>query len=152
MKQLVFLALTMTLTSTAFATHAYRSEDCRATSKNLALRYTGNYPVGGDYAISQLNDKSANAELLALSMDDELDQSDYASADVVFSEVQSKNLGKSKKSSDDDFDHEEWRSRKIIKMLKVTSAASQKLGIQQGESVVFVCHESTDYPNGNVEK
>lgn len=140
---LTVLGLVM-VSSSAFATHAYRSQECSA--QGVKLRYTGNYPVGGAYEIYNQN---ANAESLKALASDEEGGDDPDSVEVVFSTVSSVNIGDSKQSSECYFDHEEWHSRKEIKFEKVSALAAKALGLQQGTVLTMNCDESFDTPNGN---
>lgn len=131
----------------AHATHAYRSEHCQ--SKTLTLRYNGNYPVGGYYGIAKRSTDLEKNELLAIPNDLEIyGQEELDSAEVIFTETASKIIGDEKESSEDGFDHSEWTSLKKIRFDRVSRKAAGKLGIRQGQYVVFQCQESTDYPNG----
>ena len=136
---LAFTILT-TLTSNAFANHAYRSQSC--TSEKFDLAYLGNYPVGGMYGLSPSNSEN---QVSALPSDDTV-MTDV-NAEVIFTELSSVNIGEAKESKDCDFDHTEWKSKKVIEMTSV-SAEAAKIGLKQGDKITFICEETLDYPNG----
>lgn len=146
MKNLLFLVvILLSLFSTnAFATHAYRSEYC--SSKTLNLYYKGNYPVGGMYGISLINDKN---EIIALPLYDvsETPTTLDEEVQVVFDEKSSTVIEKTPMTNDGSFDHEEWISEKTIEISLISDDASLKLGLKQGDQIEFRCEESTDYPS-----
>lgn len=143
MKKFVCFALAMGMASSAFATHAYRTMDCQ--SNDIRLNYKGNYPVGGLYAIS----RSGSDELLALPNDSETyGEDELKSADVVFEIMASTNIGDVKTFPVCGFDHTEKLTSNMIKLNKVSPEAARKIGVQQGDSLKFVCVEILDTPNG----
>jgi hypothetical protein len=144
MKHLITLSIIFTLSNTAFATHAYRGENC--TSTNYKLNYNGNYPVGGLYGISL---KGLDEETKALPLNDLVIPSTLEYAEVIFTEVSSKIIKKSKISSDCGFEHEEWRSKKSILINLISDEASLKLKLKKGDKILFTCNESADYPDGS---
>lgn len=147
MKRFVLLTLATLLSSPAFAIHAYRSMDCTSTSHQL--HYKGNYPVGGDYGLTRIAERESS-EVLALPNEPEIyDEASLNAAGVVFSETSSRNLGPVQRAEECSFDHEEWRSEKIIRIERISADAAKLLGLRQGESLTFQCSESTDTPNGN---
>jgi hypothetical protein len=144
MKRFLFSCFVMSLTTTnAFATHAYRSEDCK--SKDHELFYKGNYPVGGMYGIL----KTGEEEISALPLFDVSETPNSTlDADVIFNELDSKVIEETPTTSDCGFDHTEWTSEKTIEISLITDDAAKKLGLKKGEEIKFFCSESTDYPNG----
>lgn len=145
MKNLLPCFLFATLFSNnAFATHAYRSENCKSTTHEL--NYKGNYPVGGMYGISkagQENDTSALPLFDASETPNTLED-----ADVIFSEISSEIIEVGPSSNDCGFDHEEWKSVKVVEINLISNDAAKNLGLSQGYKLTFVCEETTDYPNG----
>lgn len=152
-KQNVIVALmtvTMSLlaSTSAHATHAYRSETCR--SGTVTLQYQGNYPIGGYYAMAKNKADIEHDGLITLPNDDQIyGQDEIDQAEVIFSEKASKVISKVKESSECYFDYSEWTSKKLISFDKVSSKAAAELGIVKGQAMIFVCSESTAYPNGN---
>jgi hypothetical protein len=129
----------------AFATHAYRSENCK--SQTHELNYKGNYPVGGMYGVSLLGQEEDDTPALPLYDASETPNS-LEDADVIFTEGDSKILSQKPTSHDCYFDHDEWTSEKTIEVNLISPEAAKKLGLKQGDKMVFTCEESTDYPNG----
>lgn len=129
----------------AFATHAYRSENCK--SKTHDLNYKGNYPVGGMYGIA-LAGQDADTPALPL-FDTSETPNTLEDADVIFSETSSKVIELGPASNDCGFDHEEWKSEKIVEINLISNDAAKNLGLKQGDKLNFICEESTDYPNGS---
>ncbi|MBC7712193.1 MAG: hypothetical protein H7177_02580 [Rhizobacter sp.] len=129
----------------AFATHAYRSENC--ISAIHTLNYTGNYPIGGLYSMS-LTGQDMNVPALPL-WDDPENPNTLNDADVLMSNVESKIIKKGPSSNDCGFDHEEWTSETTIVINAINDDASKKLGLKQGDTLTLICEESTDYPNGS---
>lgn len=125
----------MLIFNNAFATHAYRSQNCKSTTHNLA--YKGNYPVGGMYGISLVGQET---DIPALPLLDSETPNGLEDAEVIFSENSSNNCG---------FDNEEWTSEKTIEINLISPSASHELGLKKGDKLLFICEESTDYPNGS---
>lgn len=144
-KLLLSLSLTVLVSQNAFAIHAYRSETC--TSKDHTLDYKGNYPVGGMYGISLNSDLEDYTP--ALPKEDGEYQTTLEDADVIFNEISSKVTEESKPVSECYFDHDEWKSEKVIEVSLISESAAKKLGLKQGDKITFTCEETTDYPNGN---
>lgn len=138
----VFLLASL-VSSNAFAMHAYRDESC--TSATHDLYYTGNYPIGGLYMFS-LKDQDQKVATLPL-WDTEDYHNTLADADVVFDTTARREFDRSEVTNDGWFDHEAWKTETTIKISLITPEASQKLGLKQGDSITFICDESTDYPN-----
>lgn len=132
------------VSSNAFATHAYRSQNCKSTTHDLV--YKGNYPVGGMYGISLAGQE---ADVPALPLWDSETPNGLEDAEVIFSEKSSNVIKKGESSSDCGFDHEEWTSEKTIEINLISTSASHELGLKKGDKLSFICEESTDYPNGS---
>lgn len=139
-----FLLLSL-ISNNAFATHAYRSENCKSQTHDLV--YKGNYPVGGMYGIS-LSGQDTDVSALPL-FDSSETPNGLEDADVIFSENSSKIIKTGTPSSDDGFDHEEWTSEKVVEINLISTEAAQKLSLKTGDKLTFTCEESTDYPNGS---
>jgi hypothetical protein len=139
-----FLLLTL-ISNNAFATHAYRSENCKSKSKTHDLVYKGNYPVGGMYGISLVE---KDTDVLALPLFDSETPNTLDDADVIFSVKLSKVIEKGETAKDCGFDHKEWKSKKIVEINLISNDAAKKLGLKQGDKLTLICEESTDYPNG----
>lgn len=140
----VFLFTTL-FSNNVFAIHAYRTEDC--TSKTHELYYTGNYPIGGMYGIKL---KDQEEETIALPLFDASETPNtLEDADVIYKEVFSVSTKPRPGKDNCWFDHEEWKSKKIIKILSISEESSKKLNLKKGDKMVFTCKESTDYPSGN---
>lgn len=143
MKTFIFFVFTMSMTSSVFATHAYRTMDCQ--SNDLQLRYKGNYAVGGDYGIS----RSGGKEFLALPNESEIyGDAELNSADVVFKIVSATKISEVETSEDCGFDHTEKQTRTVVNLDRVSPDAGLQLGVNQGDSVTLVCEETLDIPNG----
>src|SRR5687767_8699352 len=84
---LLTISLLSLISTNAFGTHAYRSQRC--VSDKYSFNYNGNYPFGGLYGISLLNQED---EASAASIHDEEDYKDTLDADVMFEELTSINL------------------------------------------------------------
>lgn len=146
---LFLMTTVLSWSSSSYATHAYRSMNCK--SQTHQLNYKGNYPLGGNYGIS--NSESA-LEFVALPQvveGSETDQNTLNDADVIFNEVTSVQVGEVTKESDCYFDHEEWQSRKSVVINLITESASQALNLKQGSTIELICEESTDWPNSKSE-
>ncbi|MBC7539001.1 MAG: hypothetical protein H7281_09280 [Bacteriovorax sp.] len=142
---LSYLLLSMFISSNAFATHAYRSENCKSTTLDLA--YKGNYPIGGMYGIS-LPGQEEDIPALPLFDTSETPNS-LENADVIFTENSSIVTEQGETTSDCGFDHTEWKSEKIIEINLIANDAAKNLSLKQGDKLTFICEESTDYPNGS---
>lgn len=137
-----FLLLTL-LSTNAFAAHAYRSENCK--SKTHDFYYKGNYPVGGMYGISLAGQSS---DVTALPLFESETPNSLEDADVIFSEKSSKVIEEVKTTIDCGFDHEEWKSEKVIEVNLISKDAANNLSLKQGDKITFICEETRDYPNG----
>ena len=118
------------------------------TSDKLKLDYLGNYPVGGDYALSTLDNKITIKALPLIEPADDRENS-LEDAEMIFNVVKNDIITTPVTTSDCDFDHTEWTSKQVVNVKLISSEASAKLGITAGEKITFTCAESTDYPNGN---
>lgn len=143
LQALALLTFSLMISTSSFATHAYRGEDCK--SSKLELNYLGNYPVGGDYKISLLGSEDGAK---ALPLEEGEGTNTLADAEVIFQEVSSKNIGSKETISECGFDHEEWKSKKSIKIKAISKAAGLKLGLKKGDKIQMVCDETFDMPNG----
>lgn len=140
----VFL-FTILFSNNVFAIHAYRTEDC--TSKTHELYYTGNYPIGGMYGIKL---KGQEEDVSALPLFDASETPNtLEDAEVIYKELFSAATKKRRDKDNCWFEHDEWKSKKIIKILSISEESSKKLKLKKGEKIIFTCHESTDYPSGN---
>ncbi len=135
------MILTGLFSQASYATHAYRSENC--VSSSHSLNYLGNYPFGGDYALSTVGHENDDDIIRALPLYQEED------ADVVFDTSNEVVVSQEPTVHDCWFDHDEWKSTKDVSIIKITEEASAKLGLKQGDVLSFSCDETTDYPNGN---
>lgn len=143
---LVFSMITASFSQNAFAIHAYRSEVCK--SETLSLVYKGNYPVGGMYGVSLL--MSSNEEdTTALPLDDGEYQSTLEDASFIFNEISSVKITDKPIENDCYFDHEEYTSQKVLEVSLISEVAAKKLGVKQGDKILFTCEETFDFPNGN---
>jgi len=141
----ILLPVILLISTNAFATHAYRSENCKSATHDLP--YKGNYPVGGDYGISLAGQES---DIKALPLyDAEETPTTLEDTDVVFNEVSSKILTQAPTTNECYFEHDEWTSEKVIEISLLTPEAATALGLKQGDKITFICEETTDYPNGN---
>lgn len=146
MKRILSVSLFLTLiSSNAFAMHAYRSEFCKSTTHNLT--YNGNYPIGGLYGIS-LVDQDQNISALP-TYDTEDAPYSLEDADVIFATPSSKVIERSEVTSDCGFEHEEWKSETTIEISLISADAAKNLGLKKGDKITFICEESTDYPDGS---
>lgn len=138
----VFLLASL-ISSNTFAAHAYRDESCVSSTHTLA--YTGNYPIGGLYVISLIDQ---DQDVLALPL---WDTEDYTNtledADVIFDTTARREFDRTEITNDGWFDHEAWKTETTIEISLIAPEASKKLGLKQGDKVTFICDESTDYPN-----
>ncbi len=146
MKKIFSLSLLVAalFSSNAFATHAYRGENCKSLTHKLD--YLGNYPIGGSYGMSVIGTEADNTKALPL-FDKSETPNTLEDADVIFSEVSSKIIEQAQSSKDCDFDYEEWKSEKIIEIKLILSEGVKNLGLNQGDKITFICEESTAYPN-----
>lgn len=130
----------------AFATHAYRSENCKSLTHELD--YKGNYPWGGMYGVSLLGQEENDTPALP-----QYDGSDKPNtledADMIFTEGDSTILHQEPTVHDCWFDHDKWTSEKTVKINLISPEAGKKLGLKSGDKMTFTCEESTDTPNGN---
>lgn len=139
-----FLLVTF-FSNNAFARHAYRSESCTSTTHDLY--YKGNYPVGGMYGMTL---KGQEEETTALPLFDASETANtLEDANVIFNEVSSKITEQAPTSNDCWFEHDEWKSEKIVEILSISDESSKKLNLKAGDKMTFICEESTDYPTGN---
>lgn len=144
MKHLLTFIIFTTLSANAFATHAYRSENCKSTTHNLD--YKGNYPYGGMYGISLIGQDS---ETTALPQEYGETQTTLEDAEVIFKEVSSKITEDTGEVKECYFNHREWTSVKVVEISLISTDAAKNLGLHAGEKITFICEETTDYPNGN---
>lgn len=144
---LVLSMITAFFSQNAFAIHAYRSEVCK--SETLSLVYKGNYPVGGMYGISLLASSSEEEDTTALPLDDGSYQSTLEDANFIFEEISSIKLTEKPTENDCYFDHEEYTTQKVLEVSLISVDAAKKLGVKQGDKILFTCEETFDFPNGN---
>jgi hypothetical protein len=144
MKSFAVLALTLTcLMNSAFAIHAYRSDDCKY--KKISVSYTGNYPVGGYYEI-----KNGKKEALKILPSDELEN--YDDADIKSMPqftVINRNEGKSKKipaTKNDCFETETRKYEQVIMLTKLSSVQEEQLEIENNELIILKCVEKFSIP------
>lgn len=143
MKFLIPLLLLSLQSTNAFATHAYRSEECTSTTHNLS--YKGNYPIGGLFGLSV---KGQDTEVSAYPLYDSETASTLNDAEVIFEDKSWAETSERVPTIACGFDHEEWTSEKVIEISLISTDASRALGLKKGDQINFTCVETTDYPNG----
>jgi hypothetical protein len=138
------LAILSIMSSSAFATHAYRSESCKSATHELF--YKGNYAIGGDYGIKTIDQTE---DIKALPLNDSETTNTLDDAEVIFNEGDSKITKEIETTSDCGFEHQEWRSEKEITINLISTEASKILGLKSGDKMTFTCEESFDMPDGS---
>lgn len=146
MKHLLTFFLFSTFATSAFATHAYRSENCVSTTHTL--NYLGNYPFGGMYGMSLPNIENSEVSALPLNNDGEA-QSTLEDAEVIFNSLDYKITSDSGEEEQCFFSHREWKSETVIEVSLISKQAAESLGLKAGDKITFICEETTDFPNGN---
>jgi hypothetical protein len=143
---LPFFLLAFLVSSNAFASHAYRDESCTSATHDLV--YTGSHIVGGVYWFSL---KDQDQQITARPLWDYSEDDSYSleDADVIFDTTAVREFDRQEVTNDGWFDHEAWKTETTIRINLIAPEASQKLGLKQGDSITFICDESTDYPNRN---
>ncbi|MBY0414075.1 MAG: hypothetical protein K2Q18_07910 [Bdellovibrionales bacterium] len=131
------------LSKNAFATHAYRSEDCTSSTHNLF--YKGNYPLGGMYGMTLVNQEE---ETSALPTED-VENNTLEDAEILFTEIATTITSVPVERTECYFDHTDWSSEKVIEISDITALGVNNLGLKKGDRITFTCKESTDFPNGN---
>ncbi len=146
MKKLLLVTLTLIISQSTFAVHAYRSETC--TSKTHILKYKGNYPLGGAYGLSKI-DSESEVEI----WDTNDSESEYSGADNQFKAIgaeitSSKTVKADCGPNNDGFDFEETQTSSVFKMefSKLSTSDEQKTGIKSGTEMYFRCEETFSMP------
>jgi hypothetical protein len=146
-KMALIICSMFVLSGQAMATHAYLSEEC--TSETHSFRYEGNYPIGGYYGISKLNQED-KAVLIPVTNASEgpYDQDEIDSMDMLYTASDIAQTAPTEESSDDCFDTTVSHYRQTLTFQKVKAEAGNKVGITEGQSMVFDCISTSDIPNG----
>lgn len=137
----IILAAILTLSSSAFATHAYRAMDCSSASYNLT--YKGNYPMGGAYELSK-NDLTTGVELFEA--DSETDTSfrlEFADTKIISTD---EIKAECKASGDIEFDEQVSTMITKIKITKLTAEEEKNLGLKSGSVLKMQCLQKLSLP------
>ena len=126
--------------SSAFAIHAYRAENCR--SGNLHFSYEGNYPVGGYYRIAN----STDSHIAIPNVPELYSAAEIRDADVLFTEVSMVVTNKPTLEVDSNWEHSEWTSTKVIRIERASLSSQNRFQIEAGREITFKCHESSTNP------
>jgi hypothetical protein len=128
--------------STAFASHAYRSEDC--SSAAFKFSYKGNYPIGGSYGLSKIN-SDKEIELWDKKNADDSSANQFVIED---NKVISSQEAAAPCQDGDDVDFTETTSQISIKvkLTKVSGQDAQALEVKLGDVLSFQCVEIFSVP------
>lgn len=137
MKKIILTISLSLLSLNVFATHAYRSQDCGVG--NIQFNYTGNYPVGGYYAMS-INEGESSLLQDAEYADEPENQFQFVSS-VILEHQETKH--------ECYFDHEESKTETVVQFLTLTKENEEKFNIKNGDKLTMICEETFDYPNGD---
>lgn len=151
MKKFVLFLSLILISSQSYAMHAYRTEDC--TSGKFTLNYTGNYPFGGYYKFDSVEAPTGRDvyDFYAIFKDGEYEtpysEDEYKNAAVVYEYIHSQIVVKEPTTNDGCFDHDEWTSKTVIKIQKLSSDAQKLFDLKEGDTLEMSCTETSDIPN-----
>jgi hypothetical protein len=132
-KMALIICSMFVLSGQAMATHAYLSEEC--TSETHSFRYEGNYPIGVLIPVTNASEGP-------------YDQDEIDSMDMLYTASDIAQTAPTEESSDDCFDTTVSHYRQTLTFQKVKAEAGNKVGITEGQSMVFDCISTSDIPNG----
>jgi hypothetical protein len=144
MKKLLVGILLISSTS-AFATHAYRSEDC--TSEVISLEYLGNYPFGGAYRVKGVKGAEEAFEAFPDYYIPDFRNS-VEEADIVYEEKSSSMISMKAPTHDGCFQHTENETIDVIVIKSISDKAQEELGLSVNQKIELKCINTLDIPVG----
>lgn len=147
MKQIILVALITLVASSAFATHAYLTQDCLSDTHKLV--YQGNYPIGGSYGLSKLQSED---QIKVWDIDGEEENETVSLEENVFKVVESKILSSEEVKASCEgadgvaFEETNLKSEITIKLLNVLKADEAKSGLKTGDTMKLLCDETFAMP------
>lgn len=147
MKKLVLLMSVSLFFSNAYARHAYRSEICKSTTH--IFTYDGNYPVGGYYSISKVEDKDRDNRVILVEKDSE-EYSEDERKEMANFEIKKVRKSWFNRSKDDGcFETNIYRNVKTLKFTNLKPEELKNAGLNEGQEIKFSCVEEYNVPSGD---
>jgi hypothetical protein len=142
MKKLAAILGLIILSTSVYATHAYRSEVCQSDTHKLV--YKGNYPVGGSYGLSDLKG-AEEIELWTKEDDSKTEENEF---EVINAKtIKNDTIKASCRDGDEiDFDETEFTTEKVIKFNRISTEDEKKSGMNSGSLMIFKCSENLSIP------
>ena len=168
MKSGLFLMTLILSASPAFAMHIYAGSSCK--NATLKVNYDGpgsNYAYGGYSNFYAKDSSGKEIKILAQEAIDPIDPEDQASIgdivnkdngtalDIIFDISDSKKISESQpslKAGDSckpyeiEYQHQAWTTNDTIEIKEISTSASAKLGLKQGDKVQLSCEKTYDIP------
>lgn len=146
MNKSIALLMLLAFSSSAFATHAYRSETCISQSTNQAYKlvYKGNYPFGGAFGLSKLGSE----EEVELFQKEETADPSVNEFDVVRGKTLSSKVTKDRCTKGDPirFRNEISKTQTVVNVSNLSAEAEAILDLKSGTYVIFNCNVEYNFP------
>lgn len=147
MKKMIAVLSLMTISSSAFAMHAYGEDSCVAKLINgstLEIRIANGEPANPHYIVNRINDA---AELETVEFKGTAVGGNEQGSELVLRSTSEKNVV-TKKSSDGCFEGYERTSTRTAEVLSISEKLKATYAIKKGTQVNFVCFTSESAPAG----
>lgn len=145
-KLVLFLSVTLCF-SNAFARHAYRSEICK--SKTHVFTYDGNYPVGGYYSITKIEDKNRDNKVILVEKDSD-DFPEGERKEMANFEIKKTRKTWFDRSKDDGcFETNTYRNVKVLKFTNLKAEELKAADLKNDQEIKFSCIEEYIVPSGD---
>lgn len=146
MKKSLSLIMLSLFASSAFATHAYRSETClsQSTTQQYKLVYNGNYPMGGSSSLSKVG---SDEEVIVWESEEQPDSS-INEFTVVSGKLLKRKVTQDKCTKDLDvtFRNEFSKLQTVVNISKLSPEDEAKLGLKSGTHIIFNCDSEFNMP------
>ncbi len=137
-RNLVLLILSaLSWTHDALASQTYLTEECKSATHYF--RYTGNYPLGGYYAISKIGHDNVLATLLPAYADGPYSNEEIEKTDMLYRYFDYIPTAETKVSSKDCFDVTTSFYKQTLMFQEIKAEAGERLGISEGQTMQFTC-------------
>lgn len=144
MKRLILLAITVMITSPAFAIRVYHGEECVSTTHKMV--FTGSYRVGGAFDLGKLNAKSN--EIVDVFESNTRASSHVNTIDVERISQLSYKVIPTLCGKGEAYSYSETESESIVEVTftKLKAEDEALTGIKTGDTMVFQCKQTYSSP------
>ncbi len=147
MNKILLVLVSMLFFSNAFARHAYRSEICKSSTH--IFTYDGNYPVGGYYSISKVEDKNRDNKVILVEKDSEEYSEEERKETANFEIKKTRKTWFDRSKDDGCFETNTYRNTKVLKFTNLKAEELKNADLKNDQEIKFSCVEEYIVPSGD---